>query len=91
MLIEAEAVVSYSERGAQDNPWIESFWTHFKGENASVLWKVETLVELERVIDEQMIYYNTERRHSGIDYLPPVEYLRREGMHLSSLVSGAAL
>ncbi len=36
LLIE-QAVVSYAERGARDNPWIESFWGHFKVENSSLL------------------------------------------------------
>ena len=81
----AGAVVSYSERGAKDNPWIESFWGHFKGENASLLIEAATLDELEQVIDQQMIYYNRRRRHSSLDYLAPVEYLEREGMHLEPL------
>ena len=31
LLIEDKVVVSYCERGAKDNPWMESFWAHFKG------------------------------------------------------------
>jgi len=44
------------------------------------------LVKLEEVIDERMIYYNTGRRRSGIDYLTPVEYLKKEGIRLRPLV-----
>jgi len=28
-----------------------------------------------------MRYYNTERRHSGLDYRAPVAYLKKEGIH----------
>ena len=85
LLIKAGAVVSYSEWGAKDNPWIESFWGHFKGENGSLLVDAETLDELEQVVDHQMTYYNERRRHSTLDYLSPVEYLKGEGIHLESL------
>ena len=68
--------MSYSERGAKDNPWIESFWAHFKGENESLLIEAETLEELRKVIERQMAYYNERRRHSSLDYRSPVEYLK---------------
>lgn len=41
-------VVSYCKRGARDNPWMESFWTHFKGENASLFLGAAALEELSR-------------------------------------------
>lgn len=31
LLIRDRARVSYAERGARDNPWIESMWGHFEG------------------------------------------------------------
>jgi transposase InsO family protein len=81
LLIRDRARVSYAERGARDNPWIESLWGHFKVENGSLLSEAATLEELEWVIERQMRYYNTERRHSGVGYVPPVEYLRARGIH----------
>ncbi|MBC7093306.1 hypothetical protein H5T53_04810 [Candidatus Bipolaricaulota bacterium] len=42
--------------------------------------------ELEWVIERQMVYYNTERRHSGLGYRAPVVYLRQEGIHPRVLV-----
>lgn len=85
LLLEAVAVVSYSERGAKDNPWIESLWGHFKVENGSLLIEAETLEELEWVVTAQMTYYNERRRHSSLDYVAPVEYLKSEGLHLEPL------
>jgi len=46
-LIEDGVVVSYCERGAKDNPWMESFWGHFKGENSSLFLDAATFEELE--------------------------------------------
>ncbi len=86
LLIRDRARVSYAERGARDNPWIESFWGHFKVENGSLLSEAGTLEELEWVIKRQMRYYNTKRRHSGVGYVPPVEYLRSQGIHPWALV-----
>ncbi len=85
LLLEAGAVVSYSERGAKDNPWVESLWSHFKGENSSLLIEADTLSELEGVVDQQMIYHNEQRRHASLDYVAPVEYLSSEGIHVKPL------
>jgi len=79
LLIEDGVVVSYCERGAKDNPWMESFWAHFKGENASLFLDASTFEELEWGIGRQMNYYNLERRHSRLDYRSPVDYLISEG------------
>jgi putative transposase len=89
LLMESEVIVSYSERGAKDNPWIESFWGHFKGENGSLLIEAETLEELREVVDRQMAYYNERRRHSSLDYRSPVEYLKSEGIHVDPLAQTA--
>jgi hypothetical protein len=45
---------------------MESFWAHFKGENASLFLEAASLEELEWVIGRQMEYYNFERRHSSL-------------------------
>jgi len=75
LLIGDGVVVSYCERGAKDNPWMESFWGHFKVENSSLFLEAATLEELEWVIENQVNYYNHERRHSRLDYRSPMEYL----------------
>ena len=69
--------LSYAQRGARDNSWIESFWGRFKTENASVLWEAETLDEVVAIVDSQMVYYNRERRHSALHYQPPEGFLGR--------------
>jgi len=71
LLIEDKVVVSYCERGAKDNPWMESFWAHFKGENVSLFLDAATLEELEWVIGKQM--------GSRLEYRSPVEYLTSVG------------
>lgn len=89
LLLDAGAVVSYSERRAKDNPWIESLWGHFKQENGSLLIDADTFEELKQVVDQQMIYRNERRRHARPDYLTPVEYLRSEGIHVKPLAQNA--
>lgn len=79
LLIEDKVVVSYCERGARDNPWMESFWAHFKGENVSLFLETASLEELEWVIGKRVEYYNYKRRHSRLGYRSPVEYLESEG------------
>ena len=74
LLIEDGVVVSYCERGAKDNPWMESFWAHFKGENASLFLDAASLEELEWVIGRQINYAGCERRHSRLDHRSPMEY-----------------
>ena len=85
-LTEDKVVVSYCERGAKDNPWMESFWAHFKGENVSLFLEASTLEDLEWVIGRQMNYYNCERRHSSLDYRSPMEYLISAGFIPETLV-----
>jgi len=63
--------------GAKDNPEMESFNGRFKEENHSLFLDAQSLIELKVVVDERMEYYNTERRHSSIDYLSPLTYIER--------------
>jgi putative transposase len=86
LIVEDGVVISFSENGAKDNPWIESFWSRFKGENHSLLWEAETLEELLEVVDRQMTYYNAKRRHSRLANRCPLDYLHQEGI-LPSRVS----
>ena len=80
LIVDSSVVVSFSERGAMDNPWIESFWGRFKVENGSLIVDAQTLDELIVVIDRAMWYYNTKRRHSSLDYQAPLQFLKIEGI-----------
>ena len=75
LLLENGLRVSYSERGAKHNPRIEALWGWMKTEAGSRIVEVWSHLELERVIDERFRYYNRRRRHSGIGYVLPPEYL----------------
>lgn len=73
LLLEERARLSYAERGAKDNPWIESFWGRFETENGGLILEAETLGELKTIVGEQLDYYNHRRRHSALDYRVPYE------------------
>jgi transposase InsO family protein len=88
VLLEDRGRLSYAQRGARDNPQIESFWGRFKTENASLLWEAETLEEVVEIVGRQMVYYNRERRHSALHYQPPEEFL---GSCLVEGISSATL
>jgi len=85
LVLDAGVLISYSERGARDNPWIESFWSRFKGENASLFIEARDLRDLRTLIDRQMKYYNRQRRHSSLGNRPPLEYLKSEGIGPNTL------
>jgi transposase InsO family protein len=69
--------VSYALRGAKDNPEMESFHGRFKTEGHSLFLEAPTIGELISVVDGRMCYYNTERRHSSLGYVPPLTYIER--------------
>ena len=69
--------LSYALRGAKDNPEMESFNSRFKAEGHSLFLNARTLADLIAVVDQRMAYYNTERRHSSIGYVPPLTYVER--------------
>jgi transposase InsO family protein len=75
MLLDDEMRVSYSENGAKGNPWIESLWGRTKAEIGSWITEASSLPALQTVFDERFRYYNRERRHSSIRYIPPREHL----------------
>lgn len=66
--------LSYTQRGPQDNPEMEAFFSRFKTENRSLLLDALTLNALRAVVDTRMNYYNRERRHSQTRYQPPIRY-----------------
>lgn len=74
LLIRDAVRLSYTQRGPQDNPEMEAFFSRFKTENRSLLLDAPTLEALRAVVDKRMEYYNRERRHSQTRYLPPVRY-----------------
>ncbi|MBD3275717.1 MAG: transposase [Candidatus Marinimicrobia bacterium] len=67
--------VSYSERGAKDNPWIESLWSRLKAEVGQVLFESETLQELWDMVQDYVEYYMHQRRHQSLDQRIPIEVL----------------
>lgn len=70
--------LSYALGGAKDNPEMESFFSRFKAEGRSLFLEAESVAELGEVVDQQMLYYNTKRRHSSLDYLSPLAYIQLE-------------
>jgi transposase InsO family protein len=74
-LLEDRLRVSYSENRAKGNPWIESLWGRTKSEVGSRITEAPSLPALRSVFDERFRYYNQERRHSSIGYIPPREHL----------------
>lgn len=77
VLLEDSMRVSYSERGAKDNPHVESMWGRMKTEIGSRIAEATTLAELEEVLSERFRYYNEQRRHSALSYEVPLIHLRR--------------
>lgn len=82
LLLEDGLRLSYALRGAKDNPEMESFNSRFKGEGHSLFLAAPTLAALAAVVEQRMHYYNTERRHSAIGYVPPLTYIRQARSHL---------
>lgn len=77
LLLKDRSRLSYALRGAKDNPEMESFNGRFKGEGHSLFLEAQSLDDLIAVVDNRMCYYNTERRHSSIGYVPPLTYIEQ--------------
>jgi putative transposase len=77
LLLKDKSRLSYALGGAKDNPEMESFNGHFKGEGHSLFLEAQSLDELIAVVDDRMRYYNTVRRHSTIGYVAPLTYIAR--------------
>jgi putative transposase len=77
IILKDQLRLSYALRGAKDNPEMESFNSRFKAEGHSLFLNARTLADLISVVDQRMTYYNTERRHSSINYVPPLTYIQR--------------
>ena len=56
---------------------MEAFNSRFKSEGRSLFLVAQSVTELAMIVAERMEYYNTQRRHSSIGYLPPMTYIER--------------
>ena len=72
--------ISYSLHGAKGTTEMESFNSHFKAETSSRLWDQKNLIGVARVVQSQMGYYNDIRRHASLGNIPPVRYLKENGL-----------
>jgi transposase InsO family protein len=78
VLVEDEARLSYALNGAKDNPEMEAFNGRFKSENHSLFLDAQNIAELRKIVAQQMHYYNTERRHSSLDYISPQAFIEQQ-------------
>ena len=77
LLLKDGVRLSYTLRGFKDNPEMESFFSRFKEEGRSLFFDARSITELATLVDSRMAYYNTDRRHSSIGYVPPLTYIER--------------
>ncbi len=88
LLLDDQVRVSYALNGAKGNPEMEAFNSRFKTENRSLFLDADSLNELRQVVEERIEYYNTDRRHSSIGYVAPLQYLTQAlRSHLGTLKS----
>lgn len=59
VLLKNRARISYAQRGARDNPWIESFWGRFETENGQLILEAQTLEEVRQIVDEKLLSTTT--------------------------------
>jgi putative transposase len=78
LLVKDQVRLSYALNGAQDNPEMESFNGRFKTENHSLLLEAQNIAELRKIVSQRMHYYNTERRHSSLDYSAPRAFIEQQ-------------
>ncbi len=84
LLLKDRARLSYALRGAKDNPEMESFNGRFKTEGHSLFLEAQSIDDLAAVVERRIYYYNTERRHSSIGYVPPLTFIRQSRTHLEN-------
>lgn len=78
LLHEDHLEVSFSERGAKDNPWIESLLSRLKEEVGDRIYQAPSINEVREVVNEYVVYYRTRRRHQSLDYQIPMELLTNQ-------------
>jgi len=76
LLLEEGVRLSYTVRGPQDNPAMESFYGRFKVENRALLLEASTLEELVALVASRMRHYNGVRRHSSLGNRSPLQFLK---------------
>ena len=77
LLLKEGVRLSYALQGFKDNPEMESFFSRFKEEGRSLFFDARSISELAGLVDSRMAYYNTDRRHSSVGYVPPLTYIQR--------------
>ena len=77
LLLKDKGRISYALNGARDNPEMESFNGRFKNEGHSLFLDAQDLPQLIVIVDQQMNYYNKERRHSSIGLVAPLTYIEQ--------------
>jgi len=78
VLCEDSVEVSFSERGAKDNPWIESLWSRLKDEHIQLIYESYEISDVEEVINRYFHKYTTRRRHQSLNYQIPIEHLNHQ-------------
>lgn len=69
--------ISYSRKGTPtDNPGQESFFGRFKEEQGEGFIECKTFEDLRKSIKEKIDYYNNERLHTSIGFIPPAEFTK---------------
>jgi len=71
--------VSFTLNGARGNTEMESFNSHFKVENSSILWDQKDLAGVIRVVQRRILYYNDIRRHASLGNIAPAQFLKQHG------------
>lgn len=77
LLREDKVRLSYSENGARGNPMMESFNGHFKCPNHSLFCEAKTIEDLREIVRDRVHYWNSKRRHAGLDYQAPLVYIKQ--------------
>jgi hypothetical protein len=78
VLMEKRPRVSCSANGARGNTAVESFSGRLKVESGSLFQEARNVWELRRIVNERIVYYNAERRHSTLGNRAPMVHIRNE-------------
>lgn len=81
LLCEDRVEVSYSERGARDNPWIESLWSRLKAEAGQLLYDSPSLSALQDEVNSYFQHYIHQRRHQSLDWQIPINVLTNHNLN----------
>lgn len=69
--------LSFSRKGRfEDNPEMEAFNGQFKKEWKDELYEAATDIELNRIVDKAISYYNKDRIHSALGDCSPDEFIK---------------